>query len=50
MPYKDNRCIYEYCDAICECNDCNFCEHYRPNYERDKELLEDLRLELQELT
>lgn len=45
---ENDKCIYEYCDAICECSDCNCCEYYRPNYERDKELLEDLRLELSE--
>jgi hypothetical protein len=48
MPIKNKKCKWEYCNETCECEDCNYCEHYRPNYKRDKELLEDLRLELQE--
>ena len=48
MPYGNKKCKWEYCNAICECSNCNDCEYYRPNYQRDKELLEDLRLELSE--
>ena len=45
---SDGKCIWEYCDEKCECSDCIYCHHYRPNYKEEKQLLEDLRLEQNE--
>lgn len=45
---SNGRCIWEYCNEKCECSECINCPHYRPNYKKEKELLEDLRMEQQE--
>lgn len=49
MPYQKNkRCIYEYCNEICEYSECSYCPYYRPNYKEEKELFYDLLMEQQE--
>lgn len=35
--YPDGKCIWEYCDAKCECSECANCPHYRPDYKEEKQ-------------
>ena len=48
MPYQNKLCKYEYCDEVCECSDCRYCPHFRPNHTKDKDLFYDLLMEQQE--
>ena len=44
----NGKCMWIYFDGKCECNNCKSCPHYRPDYAKEKEFLEDLLIEQQE--